>query len=181
MTEKEGMICNKFRLAKDKKLQIKIDADVYCGGDVKEVIDILTKYGYDVSKYKVKLKLDDLEKEERIYKFNRAKAKECHAQGMDDAEMATACNVSKTTITKWRKGEGLTNNFVKKTERLKDEIIALCKKGYSNKKIAEAVGLSSTTIRTFRKKYKLTKRKSRTVGAVTANKKSLQQNYTTKE
>ena len=73
MTEKEGMICNKFRLAKDKKLQIKIDADVYCSGSVAEVLDILTKYGYDVSKYKFKPKLDDLEKEKRVGKFDKKK------------------------------------------------------------------------------------------------------------
>ncbi len=112
MTPKEGRICSNFRQAKDKRLQIEIDADVYCSGEETEVLNILSKFGYEVEEYRIKPTDPQYRGRPKMYDENTMS--ELYKEGNSDIEIAEIMGTCRQLIYGWRIKNGLPANGRKK-------------------------------------------------------------------
>lgn len=130
----EGEIVRDFLQAKDRKAQVEILAQRNLISE-SDVLAVLARNGVDVKDCK-----SENPKFMRLYK-----------EGLSDPKMAEALGVSCDTVRRWRRRNGLPNNF-RRTAQQENLLMNLWLSGKNDREIAEAVGRAPSTISEWRKK-----------------------------
>lgn len=103
-----------------------------------------------------------VERKRRAKRFDPAGARKLYFAGKNDGEIAAELEVSRQTVSKWRKREGLTAvvhlNWMSFDEK---KALRLYKSGKTDGQIGAAVGKSATAIQKWRTRRGLPSQKKR--------------------
>lgn len=111
-------VCLQYRLAKDKKKQIKILAELNATTKQK-IVEILTQGGVAVPEQKPQTPQVAKPKQPRVFKFDETLARQLYDQGLMDKEIGRLVGASQPTICEWRKQHSLPSHYPKPSKTTK--------------------------------------------------------------
>lgn len=111
-------ICLQYRLAKDKKRQIKILAELNATTKA-QIVEVLKKGGIVVPEQKPQTPKVDKPKQPKAFRFNTELVRSLYDKQLTDKEIAAQMCLHVSTIWKWRKENSLPSHYEKPSKTTK--------------------------------------------------------------